>query len=36
MRVLKSSEIIFANNKLENSFNKLKDNDEIKNILLGQ
>ena len=34
MRILKSSEVIFANNKLENSFNKLKDNDEIKKYLI--
>tara|TARA_Y100000310_G_scaffold269239_1_gene282306 strand:+ start:2240 stop:2572 length:333 start_codon:yes stop_codon:yes gene_type:complete len=34
MRILKSSEVVFANNKLENSFNKLKDNDEVKKYLI--
>jgi len=34
MRILKSSEVIFANDKLEKDFAKLKENDEIRKYLV--
>ena len=35
MHFLKPSQVVFANPKIEKEFNKLRENDEIKNMLEG-